>query len=240
MRCAIYSRFSSEGQNAQSAGDQTAACRRFAAAMGWQVAEVYEDHALSGASRFRPEYLRLLQDAEGRRFEVVLCEALDRLGGRLSDIADMYNKLSFRGIAIHTMQQGLISQMHIGLLGTMSQLFLSDLRHKTHRGLEAVARDGRSAGGLCFGYKVSDLAGADGKARRGGRIIDPEQAAVVVRIFEQYAVGVSPKRIALDLNAKGISGPRGGGWAPSAINGNRHKGTGILNNEAVPGNRTDG
>ena len=55
--------------------------------------------------------------------------SLDRLGRRLSDIADMYDKLSFRGIAIYTIQQGLISQMHIGLLGTMSQLYLADLRH---------------------------------------------------------------------------------------------------------------
>lgn len=236
MRCAIYSRVSSEGQNAQSAADQTAACRRFAAAMGWQATEVYEDRALSGANRFRPAFLRLVEDADSRRFDVVLCEALDRLGRRLSDIADLYDKLTFRGIAIHTMQQSPISQMHIGLLGTMSQLFLSDLRHKTHRGLEALARDGRSAGGLCFGYRVSEVAGtASGKAQRGDRAIEPAQAAVVVRIFEQYAAGVSPKRIARMLNAEGIAGPRGGGWSPSAINGNRAKGTGILNNELYVG-----
>jgi site-specific DNA recombinase len=129
--------------------------------------------------------------------------------------------------------------MHSGLLGTMSQLFLSDLGGKTRRGLEAVVRDGRSAGGLSFGYKLAPaVQGCPGKARRGGRVVDPVQAAVVVRIFEQYAAGVSPKQIALTLNAQGIPGPRGGGWTPSAINGDRRKGTGILNNELYTGQQS--
>ncbi|MBX6386215.1 MAG: recombinase family protein [Microbispora sp.] len=66
-------------------------------------------------------------------------------------------------------------------------------------------------------------------------MIDPAQAAVVRRIFEQYAAGVSPRKIALALNAESIPGPRGGGWTPSAINGDRRKGTGVLNNELYVG-----
>ena len=69
-------------------------------------------------------------------------------------------------------------------------------------------------------------------------MIDPTQAAVVLRIFEQYAAGVSPKQIALTLSAAGFPGPRGGRWAPSAINGNRHQGIGILNNELYRGRMT--
>ena len=37
------------------------------------------------------------------------------------------------------------------------------------------------------------------------------------------------------LNAEGIPGPRGGAWSPSAINGNRRAGTGIINNAAYRG-----
>lgn len=43
------------------------------------------------------------------------------------------------------------------------------------------------------------------------------------------------KRIALSLNAEGVTGPRGGFWTPSALNGNRANGTGILNNELYIG-----
>ena len=37
------------------------------------------------------------------------------------------------------------------------------------------------------------------------------------------------------LNASGVSAPRGGLWAPTTINGNRDRGTGILNNELYVG-----
>jgi site-specific DNA recombinase len=54
---------------------------------------------------------------------------------------------------------------------------------------------------------------------------------VVRRIFNEFANGRSPRRIALDLNRQQVPGPRGGEWGPSTINGNSARGTGILNNE---------
>jgi hypothetical protein len=63
---------------------------------------------------------------------------------------------------------------------------------------------------------------------------------VVRRIFRNYAAGVSPRRIALALNAEGIPGPRGGVWAATAINGDRAKGTGVLNNERYIGRQVWG
>ena len=45
----------------------------------------------------------------------------------------------------------------------------------------------------------------------------------------------SPRRIALDFNAAAISAPRGRQWSASSINGNRARGTGILNNALYVG-----
>jgi DNA invertase Pin-like site-specific DNA recombinase len=235
LRAVTYSRFSSDLQNPRSAADQTRACRLYAESQGWVVVGSYEDHAISGASQQRPGFSQLVKEAAARRFDVVVCEALDRLSRKLADIATLHERLAFHGIAIHTVQQGAITPMHIGLLGTMSQLFLSDLKAKTRRGLRAVAEDGRSGGGLTYGYRV---ARDDGP--RGRREIDESQAAVVRRIFRDYAAGLSPKRIALALNVERIAGPRGGAWAPSAINGDRGKGTGILNNELYVGRQVWG
>jgi site-specific DNA recombinase len=70
---------------------------------------------------------------------------------------------------------------------------------------------------------------------RGDRRIDELEAEVVRRIFRDYAVGKSPRRIAFELNADGVPCPSGGGWGPSTINGNSARGTGILNNELYVG-----
>jgi hypothetical protein len=53
------------------------------------------------------------------------------------------------------------------------------------------------------------------------------------RIFHDYVVGKSAKRIAAELNRDGISAPGGGDWGFSTINGNAKRGNGILNNENV-------
>ncbi|MEE9587088.1 MAG: recombinase family protein [Hyphomicrobiaceae bacterium] len=49
---------------------------------------------------------------------------------------------------------------------------------------------------------------------------------------------LSRKRLEQDaqaLNKEGILGPRGKSWGPSTINGNKARGTGILNNEIYIG-----
>ncbi len=39
----------------------------------------------------------------------------------------------------------------------------------------------------------------------------------------------------MNLNGRSVPGPRGGQWAPTTINGNRDRGTGVLNNELYAG-----
>ena len=58
---------------------------------------------------------------------------------------------------------------------------------------------------------------------------------MVKRIFRDYADGLSPKKIAAALNAEKVPGPPGESWSQSTINGNRERGTGILNNELYVG-----
>ena len=70
---------------------------------------------------------------------------------------------------------------------------------------------------------------------RGLRRINLSEAEVVRRIFDAYAAGRSAHRIAHDLNAEGVPGPRGAEWGASTISGNAGRGNGILNNELYIG-----
>ena len=69
-----------------------------------------------------------------------------------------------------------------------------------------MTRDGRVAAGLAYGYSV--VPGKKGLNRQ----VVPEHAAIVRRIFDDYADGLSPRRIAAALNAEGIPSPSGGKW----------------------------
>jgi DNA invertase Pin-like site-specific DNA recombinase len=154
MRCAIYARYSSDAQSEQSIDDQVRICRARAEREGWTVVDVFADYAISGASASRPRFQQLISDARAGRFEIVLAEALDRVSRDQEHVAGFYKQTSFAGIRVVTIAEGDISELHIGLKGTMSALFLKDLAQKTHRGLEGRVRAGRSGGGLSFGYRV--------------------------------------------------------------------------------------
>jgi site-specific DNA recombinase len=120
MRVAIYARYSSDNQREASIEDQMRECRAFIERQGWTLQQTYSDRALSGASMLRPGYQLLLQEAREGRFEVVVAEALDRLSRDQEDVAALYKRLSFAGIRIVTLAEGEISELHVGLKGTMN------------------------------------------------------------------------------------------------------------------------
>jgi len=62
------------------------------------VLAIYDDAALSGSStRLRPGFQRMVFAAEAGQFDVIICEAVDRLGRNLSDVAGLHDRLVFRG-----------------------------------------------------------------------------------------------------------------------------------------------
>ncbi|MDQ7264204.1 recombinase family protein, partial [Paracoccus sp. PS-1] len=114
-------------------------------------------------------------------------------------------------------------------------LFLKDLADKTRRGLRGRVEDGKSGGGLCYGYDVVKRFDDRGEAVRGDRTINEAEAGIVRRIYADYLDGKSSRTIAMSLNRDGIPGPQGSEWGPSTIHGNPKRGTGILNNELYVG-----
>ncbi|MBR0661935.1 recombinase family protein [Neoroseomonas oryzicola] len=236
-RVAIYARYSSDAQSEQSIEDQVRVCRARAEREGWTVVEVYADYALSGASASRPQFQQLIRDARAGQFEVILAEALDRLSRDQEHIAGFHKQMSFASVQVVTLSEGAISELHVGLKGTMSALFLKDLAQKTHRGLEGRVRAGGSGGGLSYGYRIRRGLRPDGTPITGEMEIAVEEAAIVRRIFTAFAAGQSPRSIAKVLNAEGVPGPRGGKWTASLLLGGAGRETGLLRNRLYIGER---
>ena len=230
VRAGIYARYSSDNQRDTSIDDQVRICRAEIERHGWELVQVYADPAISGASTFRPGYQKLLMDASTGALDVVVAESLDRLSRDLADTATLYKHLSYLGVRLWTVAEQQITELHVGLKGTMNALYLKDLAQKTHRGLEGRVRKGKSGGGLSYGYDL--VPGQPGEFR-----INQDKAAIVHRIFEEYAAGRSPRAIATRLNKEGVPGPRGRPWRDTTIRGHITRGTGILNNELYIGRR---
>ena len=232
-RAAIYARFSSDRQNERSVDDQVRLCSERIAREGWEQGPVFADYAISGATRDRPGLNSLLDRANG--FDVLVTESLDRLSRDQEDIAAIFKRLRFAGASIHTLSDGEVSEIHIGLRGTMSAMFLADLGEKTRRGQIGNVHAGRIPGGRSYGYAPAHRVNSRGQMERGWVEIDQEQAAIVRRIFAEYLAGRSPRAIASSLNDEAVPAPRGALWRASTITGSRARRNGILNNELYVG-----
>ena len=228
MRAVIYARYSSDLQSDASIEDQIEVCRRYAEQRGWTIIDTYDDRAISGASTARPGFQAMMANIGHGKFDVVLAESLDRIGRRVADVAGIHDDLSFNKIALHTVSTGEVTALLAGILGSVGQQYLLDLREKTRRGLLGRILDGKSGGGLAYGYRIR----TDHIGER--EIIDTE-AIVVRRIFKDYANGLSPRKIAKALNEEAIPGPGGRNWGDTTIRGQVDRGTGILNNDLYIG-----
>ena len=228
-RAAIYARYSTDLQSERSAEDQIALCREFAEREGLAIAATYLDEARSGASVLgRDGLLDLLDAARQGKFEVVVVEALDRLSRDMEDLAGLHKRLSFLGLEIRAVHEGVANTVLVGLRGLVGQLYREDNVLKIRRGMSGRAKDGRSPGGLAYGYEPVP-------GETGARRIVEAEAEVVRRIFAEYLAGKSPRDIAHGLNADAIPAPRGARWNASTINGNATRGNGILQNPLYAG-----
>lgn len=231
MRIAIYSRYSSDLQDARSITDQIDAAREHASRQGWTVIAEYHDAAISGSTTHnRPGLAELMRVAGTGQFDAVLTKSLDRLSRDLEDIAGIHKRLQFVGVKIVTLADGIVGKMHVGLKGMIASMFLDDLAQKTKRGQIGRVKAGRIPGGRCYGYDV-----VPSLDERGQRSINKKEAAIVRRIFAEYVDGCSPLEIVAKLNREGVRSPRGGAWNASTINGSPKRANGILNNRLYTG-----
>lgn len=247
MPVALYARYSSEHQREASITDQFRTCERAAQSHGWTVSHRYQDKAITGSRADRPGYQRLLQEAQAGRFDVVLVDDLSRLTRDEAESIHLRRRLAFWGIRLIGVSDGYDSaakghKLQASVRGIMNELYLDDLREKTHRGLMGQALKGNSCGGRAYGYRRVPIEDP-GKHDEYGRPVimavrwepDAEQGDWVRWIFERYAAGSSPRDIAGELNQLGVPSPRGGTWCASAIHGDPTDGTGILCNARYAG-----
>lgn len=241
MRTAIYARYSGDRQREASIEDQVRNCTKFAERENLTILFSYYDKAKTGSVSARPSYQTMIEAAKGKKFEVLIVDDLSRLARDDYEMKGLLRKLSLLQIRVIAVSDGYDSfkkghKIHAGFKGLMNELYLDDLRDKTHRGMTGQALKGFNCGGRTYGYKNIPIEDTSKKDPYGRPFviavkyeIDPEQASIVRDIHKWYAAGYSYQWIARQLNKAKISSSRGDSWATSAIKV-------ILENEMYEGN----
>ena len=100
MKVAIYCRLSEEDRNKQfetddsnSIQNQKAMLLQYAMEQGWELYNIYSDDDYTGSDRRRPEFNRLLKDAEAHKFDIILCKTQSRFTRELELVRKIHTRV---------------------------------------------------------------------------------------------------------------------------------------------------
>ena len=233
-KAVIYARYSSHGQQEQSIDGQLRDCYAFADREGYSIVGEYIDRALTGRNDDRPDFQRMLSDAQKKQFQCIIVWKLDRFARNRYDSAVHKADLKKHGVRVVSATENITDEpegiMLEGLLESLAEYYSANLSKHVKRGQRESVLNGNVPGGVPpYGFKLVNKK----------LVADETKAPIIRQIFEQYAKGVPKKKIFEELNARGIRNAYGKPFTYSSLQNNlrnpKYIGKFIFNGEEVPG-----
>ena len=208
----LYYRLSQEDERqgeSVSIDNQRTILRKYAEERGFTIHDEYIDDGVSGTTFQRPEVQRLLDDAKTGVINTIIVKDLSRFGRNYIEVGQyvdyVFPAFGIRFIAIQdnvdteNRDSGAMEMMPI--MNVFNEWHAANTSKKIRAVLKSNAREGKyHARKAPYGYVKSDT-------EKKTPIVDEEAAAVVKRIFEMRASGLSPHKIADKLNEDKIPNP---------------------------------
>ena len=214
MKAAIYCRLSeedtsklNENDDSGSIQNQKSMLQQYSIEQGWEIYNIYSDDDYAGADRRRPEFNRLLRDAEQRKFDIVLCKTQSRFTRELELVEKYIHGLfplwGIRFVSIvdnaDTANKGNKKSRQIN--GLVNEWYLEDMSENIRSVLTNRRKNGYHIGAFAlYGYKKDPN-------QKGHLIVDEAAAAVVREVFDLFSQGYGKTAIARLLNDRGIPNP---------------------------------
>jgi DNA invertase Pin-like site-specific DNA recombinase len=190
-RCALYARVSTTDQHCEN---QLAELRTFCAARGWTVTREYLDQGVSGAKERRPALDELVKDAKRRRFDVLVCWRLDRLGRNLRHLVLLLEELQALGVSFASLNEGIDAttpagrlQMH--MLAALSEFERGRIQERVKAGLARARAYGRRIGRPAHRLRADDLERTAGLSIRDAAKSLGVSPALVHKLRSQNPLG---------------------------------------------------
>lgn len=241
MECALYARFSNKDlQNDYSIEDQWNALGRIAPRLRLKPVKKHYfcDRGISGSDALedRPGLsVDLIGAVERGEIKALLVEHTDRLSRYDSDLLLLKNIFKHHGVKVFTIN-GEVSDFQWTFDSHSNADFSAKLATRVKRAHDAMAENReRIPGSLAYGYDLADPTRND-LTKRGLWVKNASEIVILIRIFTEYAAGVTPSRICEGLMRDGIPSPTGKKhWCKNSIVGGIGHGRGLLHNRIYIG-----
>ena len=213
-RAVLYARYSSENQREESIEAQLRAMNDFCNRNGILVVGEYCDRAKSATTDDRPEFLRMIDDARKRDFDLVIVHKLDRFARNRHDSALYTRELAMNNIAIVSVleqfddsPESIILQ---SVLEGMNEYYSKNLSREVMKGLRENARECKYTGGqVLYGFAV------DKETQKF--IINETEAEIVRNVFQMVAFGYGYTEVLRYLKKVGAKTRRGNDFSKPTL-----------------------
>ncbi len=191
----------------------------------WEYAGVYADEALTGTKDSRPEFRRMLADCRDGKVDLIITKSISRFARNTVTLLETVRELKSLGVDVYFEEQNIHSisgdgELMLTILASYAQAESMSASENCKWRVRKRFENGELFGlNFMFGYRIA----------KGEIEIDPEQAAVVRMIFEDYINGMGGGRIAKKLMGMNVATVRGADW-------NSERVIAILKNEKYTGN----
>lgn len=208
----LYFRLSQEDERqgeSLSIDNQRLILRKYAEENGFEIHDEYIDDGVSGTTFDRPQVQRLLDDAKTGVINTIIVKDLSRFGRNYIEVGQyldyVFPAFGIRFIAIQDNVDTANRDSNAMEMMPIMNVFNEWHAANTSKKIRAVRRSNALAG--IYGASKASYGYKRASDKNHTPIIDEEVAPNVVRIFELYASGVSPYKIAEIFNSEGILAP---------------------------------
>jgi site-specific DNA recombinase len=223
MKAALYVRVSSEKQDVDlSISAQLKALREYAYRNGYEVVDEFVDEAESGKTTARPSFREMISAARRSQkpFDIILVWKFSRFARSREDSILFKAMLKKKGIRVVSISEPAedtpTGKLLEAMIESLDEFYSANLGEEVTRGMRESASRGFYLSAVApFGYHKIRV--KDGGKERSKLEIEPNEARIVRRIFDQVLAGKGLIEVAKQLNREGIAGPKGKGWIKTSI-----------------------
>ena len=150
----------------------------------WELYDKYIDEGITGTSiHKRPNFLRMLEDAERHRFDLIITREVSRFARNTVDTLQQTRELKKMGVEVYFTEDNIWTfkdddgELKLTIMATLAQNESKKISQRVKAGQKITFQNGVFYGtGNILGY---DKVGKD-------MVINPEQAKTVKFIFDSY------------------------------------------------------
>ena len=216
MKVIGYARVSTDKQadRGVSLEAQTEKIRAMAVVHNAELVDIIVDGGESAKSLNRPGMERLLALVDSGAVEAVIVAKLDRLTRSVKDLCTLLERFERREVTLISVAESLdtgsaAGRLVLNIMTAVSQWEREAIGERTRDAMNHKRNNGERVGNIAFGYRLSS----------DGVHVEPEptEQATIAAVAELRSNGMSLRRIAKDLNRRGIRTRKGSEWRLESV-----------------------